>query len=110
MIKTKTLPCSDNPVKRNGGANVTICRCEEVTEEEILEVISNGAVTVNEVKKRTRAGMGLCQGRSCGRLVQKLICEHSGLTLAHVKPGEIRPPVRPLPLLALVSSDDCTDK
>ena len=42
-----------------------ICRCEEITEDEIIKSINDGASTVDEVKKFTRAGMGLCQGRTC---------------------------------------------
>ena len=47
-----------------------ICRCQEVTEQEILDAIRDGADTVDGVKRRTRACMGLCQGKTCGRLVQ----------------------------------------
>ena len=39
-----------------------ICRCQEVTQGEILEAIKDGATTVDGVKRRTRACMGLCQG------------------------------------------------
>ena len=50
-----------------------ICRCQEVTEAEIKAAIADGATTVDGVKRRTRAGMGLCQGKTCGRLVQQMI-------------------------------------
>ena len=36
-----------------------ICRCQEVTQAEILEAIKDGATTVDGVKRRTRACMGL---------------------------------------------------
>lgn len=47
-------------------ANV-ICRCETVTEGEILDAIRRpgGATTIDGVKRRTRAGMGRCQGGFC---------------------------------------------
>ena len=47
-------------------ANV-ICRCENITEQEILDAINRtiGEVTVNGIKMRTRAGMGRCQGGFC---------------------------------------------
>ena len=42
--------------------DIIICRCQEVTRQEILDAIEQGATTVDGVKRRTRAGMGLCQG------------------------------------------------
>jgi glycerol-3-phosphate dehydrogenase len=55
-----------------------ICRCETVTEGEIVNAIKRplGARSVDGVKKRTRAGMGRCQGGFCGpRVVQILARE-----------------------------------
>ena len=42
--------------------DLIICRCEEVTEGEIKKAIRSGARTITGIKRRTRAGMGLCQG------------------------------------------------
>lgn len=55
-----------------------ICRCETITEGEIVDAIHRpvGARTVDGVKRRTRAGMGRCQGGFCGpRVTQILSCE-----------------------------------
>ena len=46
-----------------------ICRCEQVSEGEILEAVSRGATTRDGVKFRTRAGMGRCQGNFCSHKV-----------------------------------------
>ena len=43
-----------------------VCRCEQVTEAEVLEAIDRGADTMDAVKHTTRAGMGRCQGGFCG--------------------------------------------
>jgi len=43
-----------------------VCRCEKVTEGEISEAIRRGAITLDGIKFRTRAGMGRCQGNFCG--------------------------------------------
>lgn len=43
-----------------------VCRCEQVTEAEVLEAIYRGADTMDAVKHTTRAGMGRCQGGFCG--------------------------------------------
>ncbi|MFZ5943561.1 MAG: (2Fe-2S)-binding protein [Bacillota bacterium] len=76
--------------------NVYICRCEEVTREEIEQAIKTGATSINEVKKWTRAGMGLCQGKICSKNVSRLISEISGTNLENVLPATSRQPVRPV--------------
>ena len=45
------------------GQDIIICRCREVTEEEIVQAVRDGASTVDGVKRRTKACMGLCQER-----------------------------------------------
>lgn len=83
---------------------VYICRCEEVTKEEIAEAIKDGATTLSGIKKRTHAGMGLCQGRTCRKLIAGM--------LAQVKdPAEIitpttRPPVRTVKIGQMLEDDE----
>jgi glycerol-3-phosphate dehydrogenase len=50
-----------------------VCRCETITEGEIVEAIKRGATTVDAVKFRTRAGMGRCQGGFCGPRVVEIL-------------------------------------
>lgn len=50
-----------------------ICRCETVSEGEIIESIRRGATTVDGVKFRTRAGMGRCQGGFCRPRIMKVL-------------------------------------
>ena len=76
--------------------DIIICRCQEVTKQEILDAIADGAVTVDGVKRRTRAGLGLCQGKTCQRLVAKLIAEQTGRPMAEILPPTSRMPVRPV--------------
>jgi NAD(P)H-nitrite reductase large subunit len=83
-----------------------VCRCEEIKRSEVVHVIEEGASTVDEVKKRTRAGMGLCQGRSCGKLVAGIIVEATGQDLSVVLPMKKRPPVRPIPMSVLANAED----
>lgn len=71
-------------------ANI-ICRCESISEGEILEAIRRpvGATTVDGVKRRTRAGMGRCQGGFCSPKVTKLLSQELGIPLEEVrKSGE----------------------
>jgi bacterioferritin-associated ferredoxin len=82
----------------NSPDDLVICRCESVTLGKIRECLkSSAARTVNEVKKLTRAGMGVCQGRTCARTVE-LILEREDGTQLGTEPYQVRPPIRPVPL------------
>lgn len=78
--------------------DLIICRCEEVKREEIIEVIRQGSKTPDEVKRLTRAGMGLCQGKTCRRLVNQIVAEETHRPIAEINPSNYRPPVRPIKL------------
>ena len=78
-----------------------ICRCEEVTERDIREAVQNGCRTITEVKHWTRAGMGICQGLTCTRLVERILCEAQGISPAGLEKRSVRQPLRPLPLSSL---------
>lgn len=86
---------------QEGEKGLLICRCEEVALGEIEAAIEEGACTVNEVKRRTRAGMGLCQGKTCRRLVERILAEKTGQKLGDIQPSTHRPPVRPVELEVL---------
>ena len=79
-------------------ADKTICRCEEITESEVLDAIRAGARTLADVKRRTRAGMGLCQGKTCQRIIAGLLARELGCSPGDITPLHARPPTRPLPL------------
>ena len=59
---------------------VLVCRCEQVTEAEIRAAIRRpvGARSIDGVKRRTRAGMGRCQGGFCSPRVMEILCEELG--------------------------------
>lgn len=87
---------------------IIICRCEEITKGEIIQAIRDGATTVDGIKRMTRAGKGLCQGRTCRPLVEAILMAELG----HLPPAEeypsTRPPVRPMPLSALLAGEEDT--
>ena len=56
-----------------------VCRCESVTEGEILEAIKRGATDLDGVKRRTRAGMGRCQSGFCSPQVLALLAKERGV-------------------------------
>jgi glycerol-3-phosphate dehydrogenase len=53
-------------IAQHPGYGNIVCRCENVTEGEIVTAINRGAATRDGIKFRTRAGMGRCQGNFCG--------------------------------------------
>jgi len=59
-----------------------ICRCEQVTESEIIQAIRRpvGAKSVDAVKRRVRAGMGRCQGGFCSPLVIEILARELGVS------------------------------
>lgn len=74
-------------VARDPSYGNIICRCETVTEAEIRAAIRRpvGARTVDGVKRRTRAGMGRCQGGFCMPRVAAIIAEETGIPLLEVR-------------------------
>lgn len=76
--------------------DMIVCRCEEVTAGEIRRAIAQGARDVTGVKRRVRAGMGLCQGRTCEKLVQVILQQELGISAAETGRSSARPPVRPI--------------
>ncbi len=74
-----------------------ICRCEEVTESEIRQSIRKYDLdTVAEVKRATRAGMGLCQGRSCETSIKRILCEETDKDISEISADSTRPPTIPV--------------
>lgn len=80
-----------------------ICRCEEIRYAEIKEAIAAGAEHINQIKTWTRTGMGLCQGHFCEVTVASLLAAATGKPLEKYT---VRPPVKPLPVEALVAEED----
>ncbi len=102
-----------------GQAEPHVCQCEDVTARDILEVrpprylqwdrprrnstdltalLGEGAPSPDQVKRLTRAGMGLCQGRRCREQVAALLALGAGTGLSEVPLATFRAPVRPMPL------------
>jgi NAD(P)H-nitrite reductase large subunit len=85
--------------------DMMLCRCEEVISSEIEAAIGEGATTLNDIKRRTRAGMGLCQGRWCSHALAALVAERTGQSPAALAPMTARPPVCPISLGVLADTE-----
>lgn len=73
-------------IEGNPSYGNVVCRCEHVTEGEILTAIHGvvPAVTMDGVKRRTRAGMGRCQGGFCGPRVARILARELQVPLERV--------------------------
>ena len=81
--------------------DLVVCRCEDVTLAAVANAVTElGAVTADQVKKLTRAGMGMCQGRTCQGSLQAVLAQ-LGVDPAGGGPLRARPPIRPVPLSLL---------
>jgi NAD(P)H-nitrite reductase large subunit len=87
-----------------------ICRCEEVTVEEIRRAIEAGDRSLREIKNRTRAGMGFCQGKTCRRLIARILAAETGRPLEQILDNSARVPVGPLPLGLIAATVDGTEE
>lgn len=72
---------ADAKIQEDPAYGRVVCRCETITEGEILEAIRRpiGAATVDGVKRRTNAGMGRCQGGFCGPKVLEILHRELGM-------------------------------
>jgi glycerol-3-phosphate dehydrogenase len=76
----------ENLIKEHPEYGRIICRCETITEGEIIDAIRRplGAKSLDGVKRRTRAGMGRCQGGFCSPRVMEIISRETGIPLDEV--------------------------
>ncbi len=78
--------------------NHTVCRCEDVTAQDIADAVEAGVCTAQEVKFQTRAGMGLCQGRVCRTAIEELLGRAGIAPETGGSSMTVRLPVRPTAL------------
>ncbi len=110
-----------------GGLDVLACPCEEVTRADVLDLqpprylgwesepmsrrnlqtqLNDNPVNPNQIKRLTRAGTGVCQGRRCREQVAMLLSEASDIDVSEVPLMTYRAPVRPLPLNVMWPDDE----
>jgi glycerol-3-phosphate dehydrogenase len=86
-VKDLSEEARNKLVKEQPAYGRVICRCEQITEGEIIDTIHRtlGAKTVKAVKKRVRPGMGRCQGGFCEPRVVEILARE-----LHISPLDIR--------------------
>lgn len=79
-----------------------VCRCEEVTLGTIEAALGDGVPSIGEVKRRTRLGMGSCQGRYCAPVLATLLAERQGRPVDELAFFAPRVPAKPVSIGDLV--------
>ncbi len=76
----------DKLIKKNPKYGNIVCRCELITEGEIIDAVHSPipATTIDAIKRRSRAGMGRCQGGFCGPRVLEIIARELEIPLTKV--------------------------
>jgi len=90
-FREATIEEKNEMIKKDKSFGKIVCRCETVTEGEILQAIRTnpGARDLDGVKRRTRAQMGRCQGGFCGPQIVELLSKELGIPYEAVtKSGE----------------------
>ena len=90
----------------DSAGRIIICRCEEVSREEVLDAIRSGCETLDEIKRATRAGMGRCQGEGCAHMIAGILSEVLGVREDGIQPFTARFPVGPVSLGELAATGD----
>lgn len=86
FFKNLSMEEKNEIIKKDPSYGKIVCRCEQVTEGEILRAIRENppAKDIDGVKRRTRSGMGRCQGGFCQPFVAELIAKERGMSLTNV--------------------------
>jgi NAD(P)H-nitrite reductase large subunit len=83
-----------------------VCRCEDVTLDELEEAITRGHDDLESLKRYTGFGTGYCQGKSCVALCARILTERGGEASLPITP---RPPFHPMKLSDLAGLADVAD-
>ena len=71
--------------------DIIICRCSDVTLQDLYDLFAQGYQTYEELKRIARVGMGPCQANTCGKMVQWEISKYFGIPLDQAAFRNARP-------------------
>jgi glycerol-3-phosphate dehydrogenase len=74
----------ENLIRKDPAYGHIVCRCERVSEAEVVEAIRKGHVTLDGIKFYTRAGMGRCQGGFCTYRILAILARETGMPVESV--------------------------
>ena len=87
------------------GASI-VCRCEDVTAEELAATIADGKKSLKQVKLNTRASMGPCQGKTCIALVMRELSVANKQPINDLKGPTYRVPIKPIKIGSFLKEDE----
>jgi bacterioferritin-associated ferredoxin len=73
---------------------ITICRCEDISLDEIRNAIADGYDDFEELKRFLRVGMGPCGGRTCLPMIRRELANIKGIPLGKLDVPTVRPPMQ----------------
>jgi bacterioferritin-associated ferredoxin len=83
---------------------IFICRCEDVTLKQIHDLMDQGHTDIEDLKRLLRIGMGPCQGKTCGLLLQQEISRYLNVKIDEVALPKVRPLVTGVKLKAIAEA------
>ncbi|MBQ3116276.1 MAG: NAD(P)/FAD-dependent oxidoreductase [Clostridia bacterium] len=85
-FKNLSIKKKNKIIKKDSSYGKIVCRCEQITEGEILHAIRTNppAKNIDAIKRRTRSGMGRCQGGFCQPYIADLIAKEQNIALTEV--------------------------
>jgi len=78
LFNTEEMKKLGKAAKTDKKNETYVCRCEEITEDTVIDLIKKGYDSINELKRVLRFGMGPCRGNQCRPLVENLIKKYAG--------------------------------
>jgi len=86
--------------------DIIICRCEDVSLQQIHDFLDKGYTTFEDMKRLLRVGMGPCQANTCGHLIQREIAKYHGKKVEDVPIHKVRPMAMGVPLKSIAKEQD----
>lgn len=83
-----------------------LCRCEDLTLEDLHKLIDEGAQTFEEIKRFSRCTMGPCQGSTCRNTIAQEIAKKRGIKVDEVDVPTYRAPVKPIKLGTIAGGEN----
>ena len=83
-----------------------VCRCMDISLDEVEALIDAGCTDPEELKRFLHIGMGPCQGRTCGRLVTRILAEKTGKPASALHQTRQRPPLTTIPIREFLGGGD----
>ncbi len=90
-------------MKKKGHTTI-VCRCNDVTLEDVERAIEEGCHDLECLRKVLRIGMGPCQGRTCIPIVARILARKLGKRVDELELPTVRAPILPVPVHLLLKS------